>query len=143
MSLATAFPVSADVPQCGPLAGGKYCPNGLCCSSWGFCGTGPAYCDDGQSLAVSARAGEQCGRQAGGKLCPNGLCCSKWGFCGSTPDYCGDGCQSQCKGGREGGESSLAVFARAGEQCGSQAGGKLTLPELSLLQQMGLLWLHP
>ncbi|XP_057756235.1 endochitinase A2-like [Arachis stenosperma] len=30
--------------QCGSQAGGALCPNNLCCSRWGWCGTGDDYC---------------------------------------------------------------------------------------------------
>ncbi|KAK1295607.1 Endochitinase 1 [Acorus calamus] len=32
-------------PQCGDQAGGALCPDGLCCSPWGYCGSTPEYCD--------------------------------------------------------------------------------------------------
>ncbi|XP_058780911.1 endochitinase A2-like [Vicia villosa] len=37
----------ADKAQCGSQAGGALCPNQLCCSAWGFCGSTPIYCGDG------------------------------------------------------------------------------------------------
>ncbi|XP_073106012.1 basic endochitinase A isoform X2 [Elaeis guineensis] len=33
--------------QCGSQAGGQTCPNGLCCSQYGYCGSTSAYCGDG------------------------------------------------------------------------------------------------
>ncbi|GAB2271430.1 hypothetical protein Dimus_006267 [Dionaea muscipula] len=33
--------------QCGSQAGGALCPNGLCCSQYGWCGTTSAYCGAG------------------------------------------------------------------------------------------------
>jgi chitinase len=33
--------------QCGSQANGALCPNGLCCSKYGFCGDTDAYCKDG------------------------------------------------------------------------------------------------
>lgn len=30
--------------RCGKQAGGRKCPNGVCCSIWGWCGTTLAYC---------------------------------------------------------------------------------------------------
>lgn len=33
--------------QCGRQAGGAVCPGGQCCSKFGWCGTGAAYCSDG------------------------------------------------------------------------------------------------
>jgi hypothetical protein len=32
-------------PECGDQAEGKFCPNGLCCSDWGYCGTGEEFCN--------------------------------------------------------------------------------------------------
>lgn len=33
--------------QCGSQAGGAVCPNGLCCSSYGYCGSTSLYCGSG------------------------------------------------------------------------------------------------
>ena len=93
------------VPQCGVQAGGAMCPNGLCCSQFGFCGLGAQYCgvgcqsqcSSGAPLAAAVKAGE-CGVQAGGAPCHPPNCCSQYGFCGQGPEYCGAGCQSQCPG---------------------------------------------
>ncbi|KAF7030305.1 hypothetical protein CFC21_041873 [Triticum aestivum] len=45
--LVAAFAVSAQAEQCGSQAGGATCPNCLCCSKFGFCGSGSDYCGDG------------------------------------------------------------------------------------------------
>ncbi|CAN6206622.1 unnamed protein product [Urochloa humidicola] len=48
--LATAaalLAVSARGEQCGSQAGGALCPNCLCCSKWGWCGSTDAYCAAG------------------------------------------------------------------------------------------------
>ncbi|GLT60102.1 hypothetical protein SLA2020_328850 [Shorea laevis] len=42
-----AFLLGASAEQCGHQAGGALCPNGLCCSQWGWCGTTTAYCGTG------------------------------------------------------------------------------------------------
>nr|CAB3461540.1 unnamed protein product [Digitaria exilis] len=34
-------------PRCGAQAGGAACPDGLCCSRYGFCGLGVDHCGDG------------------------------------------------------------------------------------------------
>ncbi|KAF2287829.1 hypothetical protein GH714_002868 [Hevea brasiliensis] len=34
----------AIAEQCGRQAGGKLCPNNLCCSQWGWCGSTDEYC---------------------------------------------------------------------------------------------------
>lgn len=53
------------------------CPQGLCCSQYNYCGTGPEYCQAGS-----------CNGGVGG-TCASGLCCSQYGYCGTGPDYCG------------------------------------------------------
>ncbi|KAJ1269914.1 hypothetical protein BS78_06G014400 [Paspalum vaginatum] len=107
----------AQAQQCGSQAGGKECPNNLCCSQYGYCGSGEAYCGNGCQNGPCNGYGtlrqEQCGSQAGGKECPNNLCCSRWGYCGSGEAYCGNGCQNgPCNG------------ALGAPQCGAQAGGR-------------------
>ncbi|TVY31914.1 Lectin [Lachnellula occidentalis] len=52
------------------------CATGLCCSQYGYCGTGPAYCQAGS-----------CAGGVGGN-CTIGLCCFEYGYCGSGPDFC-------------------------------------------------------
>ncbi|XP_023544981.1 endochitinase-like [Cucurbita pepo subsp. pepo] len=39
--------LGASAEQCGRQAGGVVCPNGLCCSQFGWCGTTRAYCGHG------------------------------------------------------------------------------------------------
>ncbi|KAK3135697.1 hypothetical protein QOZ80_5BG0422350 [Eleusine coracana subsp. coracana] len=52
-----AAPVRA--PQCGAQAGGALCPNGLCCSQFGYCGVTNDYCGAGcqSQCSVNARSG--------------------------------------------------------------------------------------
>ena len=38
---------TTSAEQCGHQAGGALCPNGLCCSEHGWCGTTTAYCGTG------------------------------------------------------------------------------------------------
>jgi len=47
--VATALAVSArgEPPECGANATTPLCPDCLCCSKWGFCGSSPAYCGAG------------------------------------------------------------------------------------------------
>ncbi|GJM88522.1 hypothetical protein PR202_ga04594 [Eleusine coracana subsp. coracana] len=131
-----AAPVRA--PQCGAQAGGALCPNGLCCSQYGYCGITSDYCGAGCQSQCGVHAGgaapvraPQCGAQAGGALCPNGLCCSQFGYCGVTDDYCGRGCQSQCSVNVR--RSGNAAPVRA-PQCGAQAGGALCPNDLCCSQ---------
>ncbi|ORX43050.1 hypothetical protein BCR36DRAFT_243293, partial [Piromyces finnis] len=86
---------------------GKICPEGTCCSRYGFCGTSKDYCGMGcqsdygkcdamdtivpSKLSISTDG--SCGMDVG-KICPEGTCCSRYGFCGTSEDYCGMGCQS-------------------------------------------------
>lgn len=74
--------------------GNGLCPNPKhCCSSFGYCGLGDAYCNqpaDGP-LEDDADLSRYCGQ---GNGVANGLCvdptqcCSKWGFCGNTKYHC-------------------------------------------------------
>jgi len=41
------FLLGATAEQCGTQAGGALCPNGLCCSKFGWCGDTDSYCGDG------------------------------------------------------------------------------------------------
>ncbi|BAF17390.1 Os05g0399300 [Oryza sativa Japonica Group] len=45
--LAAALATAARAEQCGAQAGGARCPNCLCCSRWGWCGTTSDFCGDG------------------------------------------------------------------------------------------------
>ncbi|GAA0144542.1 hypothetical protein LIER_04963 [Lithospermum erythrorhizon] len=43
--------------QCGRQLGNRVCPNGLCCSQYGYCGSTTAYCGFGcQSQCGGAKA---------------------------------------------------------------------------------------
>ncbi|UJR13805.1 hypothetical protein I4U23_000816 [Adineta vaga] len=53
------------------------CPDGQCCSQYGYCGSTPEHCE-------GARTQGDCQT----KGCPNGLCCSKYGYCGNTAEHC-------------------------------------------------------
>ncbi|KAK2793953.1 hypothetical protein FQN52_000285 [Onygenales sp. PD_12] len=88
---------------CGPLfAGNRTCQGskfGNCCSTSGFCGTGPEWCGIGNcySGACDTRSGGistngTCGPLfIGNMTCVGskyGECCSKSGYCGSTKWHC-------------------------------------------------------
>ncbi|CAN6382007.1 unnamed protein product [Urochloa humidicola] len=45
--LAAALAVSSRAQQCGSQAGGALCPDCLCCSEWGYCGSTDDYCGNG------------------------------------------------------------------------------------------------
>ncbi|GAA0185851.1 hypothetical protein LIER_33139 [Lithospermum erythrorhizon] len=51
--------VSISAQQCGRSLGNRVCPNGLCCSQYGYCGRTTAYCGYGcQSQCGGAKAGK-------------------------------------------------------------------------------------
>ncbi len=35
---------TGEGPNAGECTKKSDCPEGMCCSQWGYCGTGPAYC---------------------------------------------------------------------------------------------------
>jgi len=101
--------------RCGPKYNTK-CPEGQCCSKYGYCGTADDYCgkkclsDYGECSASQTTTSEpqpssdtinsngipystngRCGPGYG--ACPAGLCCSKYGYCGKKSKYCDSGCQ--------------------------------------------------
>ncbi|CAK7329394.1 unnamed protein product [Dovyalis caffra] len=52
--------------QCGSQNRGQLCPGGLCCSQYGWCGTGPPYCGAGcQSQCGAGRHQSQSGGEGG------------------------------------------------------------------------------
>jgi len=76
------------------------CPNGKCCSKYGYCGTTEKHCGTGCqsefgqcSTNVKISTNDKCGPEDG--RCPDGKCCSKYGYCGTSDKHCGTGCQSQ------------------------------------------------
>ncbi|WVZ49906.1 hypothetical protein U9M48_001225 [Paspalum notatum var. saurae] len=85
----------AAAQQCGnETEGNTLCPDNLCCSKWGYCGLGAAYCGEGcQSGACCPN--RRCGAQAGNATCDANQCCSRHGYCGFGSEYCRVGCQSQ------------------------------------------------
>ncbi|KAF4390616.1 hypothetical protein F8388_006113 [Cannabis sativa] len=98
--------VSGDKPECGRAVGGAVCPNNLCCSYWGFCGSTPPYCKYGCQSQCSPspplprnpeRPDHRCGPNVGNTPCNPDRCCSIHGYCGSTAAYCeGSSCDYQC-----------------------------------------------
>ncbi|KAK1750945.1 lectin [Echria macrotheca] len=104
------YPVEDDMePALHRRLGECPCAAGLCCSKWGYCGTGPDYCTNRTSThrpaattvilalvpthAESEDLAEPTGepalhRRLGECPCARGLCCSKWGYCGTGSDYC-------------------------------------------------------
>lgn len=83
-STALAIPFNSGHPtqllsRDGNCRSSSDCGGGMCCSQYGYCGTGADYCG---SSGV-------CGNTGG--PCAPGLCCSQYGYCGSGPEYCGGG----------------------------------------------------
>ncbi|CAK9869808.1 unnamed protein product [Sphagnum jensenii] len=46
-TVASMVQVSVGQAECGSQAAGALCANGLCCSQFGYCGTGSSYCGTG------------------------------------------------------------------------------------------------
>ena len=92
----TVSTYSIDAGQCGKGSGDVgdgFCTGDLCCSEWGYCGSGEQYCytttrsDDGDD--ESGLEGTCGGGGPGDGQCKdNSHCCSIHGFCGSGPEYC-------------------------------------------------------
>jgi hypothetical protein len=62
--------VGGDFYQCGSQGAGATCPNGMCCGSFGFCGTGPDYCGAGCQSQCDGEGGP-----GGGGGCTVSLTC--------------------------------------------------------------------
>jgi basic endochitinase B len=67
LATAALFFMSARAQQCGTQAGGALCPDCLCCSQWGYCGSTPDYCTDG---CQSQCFGSGCGGGGGTPATP-------------------------------------------------------------------------
>lgn len=85
---------SEDAGQCasGDVGDGFCFDDNLCCSDWGYCGSGEKYCFT--TKAYSEEDGEEkddgtCGAGGiGDGMCREGDCCSSFGFCGDGDLYC-------------------------------------------------------
>eukprot|EP00565_Helicotheca_tamesis_P001321 CAMPEP_0185728828 /NCGR_PEP_ID=MMETSP1171-20130828/4230_1 /TAXON_ID=374046 /ORGANISM="Helicotheca tamensis, Strain CCMP826" /LENGTH=430 /DNA_ID=CAMNT_0028397575 /DNA_START=67 /DNA_END=1359 /DNA_ORIENTATION=- len=93
-----------DINRVGSCRPNKACPDGLCCSKWGYCGSTEAYCGTGclsncweDTATTLTTEVDSDGTCEPNKSCSNGLCCSQWGHCGSSEAHCGTGCQSNCR----------------------------------------------
>ncbi|CAN6337668.1 unnamed protein product [Urochloa humidicola] len=119
LAVAYAAAAPAHAHRCGAQAGGALCPDGLCCSKYGYCGRSCDHCGAGcQSqcahggAAPASATPPRCGAQGGGAACPGGLCCSRYGYCGLGAGHCGAGCQGQCAAAAAGGVESRELFDR-------------------------------
>ena len=87
----TKAPAVVVVGTCGSgVRGHGICPDAaLCCSAWGYCGTGSPWCDTTAPVPAPSSVGTCGGGQRGNGICPQtGLCCSAWGYCGTGAQYC-------------------------------------------------------
>jgi len=97
-------PTPTDVISTNGKCGKGYgkCPNGECCSKYGWCGKTEDYCsavkgcqseygacNSNEPVSTNGRCGSGYGR------CPSGKCCSKYGYCGTSKEHCTKGCQSE------------------------------------------------
>ncbi|KAL9944436.1 hypothetical protein ACHAQF_008412 [Verticillium nonalfalfae] len=109
-------PPRGSVSTDGTCAGanGLICPQGNCCSRFGFCGATADHCGTGcqsafgicntggaTSSSTSSKPAPTGGISPDGSCggtngftCTPGNCCSQFGFCGATTGHCGTGCQS-------------------------------------------------
>ncbi|KAG7005332.1 hypothetical protein G7Y79_00020g048600 [Physcia stellaris] len=122
--IASVFAAAAAAQNCGPSYGNQKCAAGKCCSQYGWCDTGAAYCDPATCLKTYSGTGSSCatpsdpyastvpnidvcGHAQGGVSCPGAgkdkyfyRCCSSQGHCGPKNNiqdqalYCGAGCQA-------------------------------------------------
>jgi len=84
---------SVDAGQCASGdVGDGFCPDeSLCCSDWGYCGSGESYCFTTRTYNEDTGEGNDgtCGGGGvGDGACSSGLCCSRFGFCGEGELYC-------------------------------------------------------
>jgi len=103
MKISTVFSIALSLlsttlaaPNCGKGIG--TCPEGECCSKYGYCGTSSDHCENTLGCqkdygSCYASTSNRCGKEYG--RCSKAYqCCSKYGYCGEGSDYCGTGCQS-------------------------------------------------
>ncbi|KAJ1927488.1 hypothetical protein IWQ60_002875 [Tieghemiomyces parasiticus] len=101
----------------GQCSASSPCAAGLCCSQYGYCGTGSDFCGTGCQGGACTTTPGACSAT---NPCAAGQCCSKWGYCGVGSDFCGAGCQGGACTGNPGqcGPNSPC----AGNLCCSQYG---------------------
>jgi hypothetical protein len=93
--------------ECGNTGGNQTCPDGGCCSEYGWCGTTAAYCavdscqagfgtcwPEDPSVKPKPSDNYECGA-INGQKCATG-CCSRFGWCGTSAEFCQaeNGCQA-------------------------------------------------
>jgi len=117
--------------RCGKGKG--ICPNGYCCSKYGWCGTSDkhcsieegcnskfGYCHSPEKTSTNGRCGEYIGK------CPKGECCSEHGWCGTSDDYCAinKGCQSEFGKCSKKEMPIVKKYAKCGEEYGKCPSGQ-------------------
>ncbi|XXG98712.1 casein kinase 2 regulatory subunit [Hypoxylon texense] len=93
--------VSPDMTCGNTWAGtaGYTCPDSLCCSQYGYCGSTADYCETGCQgsfgACVAGSGGNdsrsddgRCGPDFDDAVCSETECCSAAGYCGTTTDHC-------------------------------------------------------
>ncbi|KAI1776687.1 hypothetical protein F4818DRAFT_440087 [Hypoxylon cercidicola] len=86
---------------CGNIGAGTEgytCPNSLCCSQYGYCGSTVDYCEAGCQaefgMCLTGSGGNdssddgRCGPDFDNEVCDDTECCSAEGYCGTTTDHC-------------------------------------------------------
>ncbi|XAR49216.1 hypothetical protein NMG60_11032334 [Bertholletia excelsa] len=61
----------AAAQQCGRQAGGQTCPNNLCCSQYGYCGTTDDYCLPSNNCQSNCKGSDSGGSGSGGESASN------------------------------------------------------------------------
>jgi len=121
--------ISTDY-KCGKDKG--RCPNGYCCSKYGWCGTSEkhcslekgcntefGYCRTPYMVSTNGRCGMNVGK------CPMGQCCSAYGWCGTSDRHCSteEGCNSEF-GECHSPKSKVSTNGRCGENDGKCSNDK-------------------
>lgn len=121
---ATAMPMT-ETPCGGGEVGNGVCPPGfygkvdrydpVCCSVYGWCGLGRAYCGD-EDGSGGLTGGEGLCEVEDATCLTKGECCSSFGFCGQGSSYCSD---DVAGGGIDGwgGDGSGGTCTCGGGQC--------------------------
>ena len=82
----TMSPGSPSEGNCGGgNRGNGICPDGTCCSSYGWCGMTSTHCGSTPPPTPLMFCGNGV---RGNGICPDSTCCSPNGWCGTTPEHC-------------------------------------------------------
>ena len=112
--------------ECG-VKNGKRCPDGVCCSIYGYCGTSELhcikYCDseytECKSYDPDISYDGLCGRN-NGKRCPQGECCTINGDCGSSIDHCYTYCDPDYSICKSSDDSDTSTETKCGKKNGER-----------------------